>query len=222
MKMHRLVFAILCSVGMLGASAEAGISFTIERLIPNAIDILLSPDAASALTGSPSANTDKLYIYATHQSERTGWMNGNPYSTVFNGSIGGVAVEGFSKTPSPSAPTPQYLTIDFASALSENDTPDATPYKPAIRTSNVYGVYLIIQSGHALFNPSLVSELTLVWGSDGLGTTEEFGVFQSSALTGTKPPPPTVPEPSTAIAMGLLGIVGFAGNRRRRRQESVA
>lgn len=32
----------------------------------------------------------------------------------------------------------------------------------------------------------------------------------------------TVPEPSTAIAMGLLGILGFAGNRRRRRQESVA
>ena len=31
-----------------------------------------------------------------------------------------------------------------------------------------------------------------------------------------------VPEPSTAIAMGLLGIVGFAGNRRRRRQGSVA
>ncbi len=31
-----------------------------------------------------------------------------------------------------------------------------------------------------------------------------------------------VPEPSTVIAMGLLGIVGFAGNRRRRRQESVA
>ena len=31
-----------------------------------------------------------------------------------------------------------------------------------------------------------------------------------------------VPEPSTASAMGLLGIVGFAGNRRRRRQESVA
>ena len=32
-----------------------------------------------------------------------------------------------------------------------------------------------------------------------------------------------VPEPSTAtIALGLLGIVGLAGNRRRRRQESVA
>ena len=25
-----------------------------------------------------------------------------------------------------------------------------------------------------------------------------------------------VPEPSTAIAMGLLGVLGFAGNRRRR------
>jgi hypothetical protein len=32
----------------------------------------------------------------------------------------------------------------------------------------------------------------------------------------------SVPEPSTAIAMGLLGILSFAGNRRRRRQESVA
>ncbi|QDT60483.1 PEP-CTERM motif protein [Stieleria bergensis] len=32
----------------------------------------------------------------------------------------------------------------------------------------------------------------------------------------------TVPEPSSAIAMGLLGIVGFAGSRRRRRQGSVA
>ena len=31
-----------------------------------------------------------------------------------------------------------------------------------------------------------------------------------------------VPEPSTAIAMGLLGVVGFAGNRRRRRQVSAA
>ena len=32
----------------------------------------------------------------------------------------------------------------------------------------------------------------------------------------------SVPEPTTAIAMGLLGIVGFAGNRRRRRQVSAA
>ena len=34
----------------------------------------------------------------------------------------------------------------------------------------------------------------------------------------TTAPSGAVPEPSTAIAMGLLGIVGFAGNRRRRRQ----
>ena len=33
----------------------------------------------------------------------------------------------------------------------------------------------------------------------------------------TAPSSGAVPEPSTAIAMGLLGIVGFAGNRRRRR-----
>jgi len=32
----------------------------------------------------------------------------------------------------------------------------------------------------------------------------------------------SVPEPSTAIAMGLLGVLGCAGNRRRRRQVSAA
>ncbi len=42
--------------------------------------------------------------------------------------------------------------------------------------------------------------------------------FNSHALTSNS----NVPEPSTAIAMGLLGIIGFAGNRRRRRQVSVA
>ncbi|OUT63364.1 MAG: hypothetical protein CBB71_00490 [Rhodopirellula sp. TMED11] len=31
-----------------------------------------------------------------------------------------------------------------------------------------------------------------------------------------------VPEPSTAITIGLLGVLGFAGNRRRRGQVSAA
>jgi hypothetical protein len=53
-----------------------------------------------------------------------------------------------------------------------------------------------------------------VWAFTGNGVTDTVTLNFSS--TGT------VPEPSTAIAMGLLGIVGFAGNRRRRRQESVA
>ena len=34
----------------------------------------------------------------------------------------------------------------------------------------------------------------------------------------TAPSNGAVPEPSTAVAMGLLGLAGFAGNRRRRRQ----
>ena len=38
----------------------------------------------------------------------------------------------------------------------------------------------------------------------------------------TAPHTGTVPEPSTAIAMCFLGVVGFAGNRRRRRQVSAA
>ncbi len=57
-------------------------------------------------------------------------------------------------------------------------------------------------------------EGTYVWThNDFVGETITFNVGSASAA---------VPEPSTAIVMGLLGIVGFAGNRRRRRQESVA
>ena len=42
--------------------------------------------------------------------------------------------------------------------------------------------------------------------------------YQSSTYIGdwAKASSGTVPEPSTAIAMGLLGVLGFAGNRRRR------
>ena len=51
---------------------------------------------------------------------------------------------------------------------------------------------------------------------DANSTAVQFGngsfSFSGSSSSGA------VPEPSTAIAMGLLGIVGFAGNRRRRRQ----
>ena len=45
--------------------------------------------------------------------------------------------------------------------------------------------------------------------------------FQLSS-TPASSPSSTVPEPSTVTAMGLLGLVGFAGNRRRRRQVSAA
>ena len=44
-----------------------------------------------------------------------------------------------------------------------------------------------------------------------------FGAATIYWASTTAPSNGTVPEPSTAIAMGLLGVVGFAGNRRRRR-----
>ena len=44
----------------------------------------------------------------------------------------------------------------------------------------------------------------------------DFELFASQTTNSS------VPEPSTAIAMGLLGVVGFAGNRRRRLQVSAA
>jgi hypothetical protein len=57
----------------------------------------------------------------------------------------------------------------------------------------------------------------------GIGIDDtKSGSFRTLYYATIVPPTATsVPEPSTAILMGLLGIVGFAGNRRRRRQVSV-
>ncbi|MGC6448444.1 MAG: PEP-CTERM sorting domain-containing protein [Rubripirellula sp.] len=47
----------------------------------------------------------------------------------------------------------------------------------------------------------------------------ESNTFYFASLTDpTSGSTSNVPEPSTALAMGLLGVLGFAGNRRRRRQ----
>lgn len=75
------------------------------------------------------------------------------------------------------------------------------------------------QSGTATYTNRTISSMTFIEGTyvwthnDFVGETITFNVGSASAA---------VPEPSTTIAMGLLGIVGFAGNRRRRRQVSVA
>ena len=51
------------------------------------------------------------------------------------------------------------------------------------------------------------------------GTAKGSKTFYFASLTApTGGSTGSVPEPSTAIAMGLLGLAGFAGNRRRRRQ----
>jgi len=74
------------------------------------------------------------------------------------------------------------------------------------------------QSGSMTFASTTIAGLgiaagTHTWVLD--TTTADTIVFNAGSVS-------AVPEPSSAIAMGLLGIVGFAGNRRRRRQESVA
>ena len=82
-------------------------------------------------------------------------------------------------------------------------------------------VKVYISDGSAALNRNNVSSFTIHWAGNFIASpsfTLEKGAPQSTyAFT----PNQAVPEPSTAIAMGLLGIVGFAGNRRRRRQVSV-
>ena len=67
-------------------------------------------------------------------------------------------------------------------------------------------------SGSAIFAATSISGFgtpgTYVTTFSNGGTSDTFTIN----VVGATP----VPEPSTAIAMGLLGVVGFAGNRRRR------
>ncbi len=65
------------------------------------------------------------------------------------------------------------------------------------------------------------STLTVTWDTLLNATGQQVGLTVGSG-GGSGGGSGAVPEPSTAVVMGLLAIVGFAGNRRRRRQGSVA
>jgi hypothetical protein len=62
---------------------------------------------------------------------------------------------------------------------------------------------------------------TYVDSNSGVDPDQDSGLQTFLWASTTAPQTGSVPEPSTAIAMGLLGIVGFAGNRRRRRSATV-
>ncbi|MDB4353115.1 PEP-CTERM sorting domain-containing protein [bacterium] len=75
-------------------------------------------------------------------------------------------------------------------------------------------------SGSATYAGKTLTDLGIATGTYTwtLKNSADTIVFNAGSSGGSG----AVPEPSTAIVMGLLGIVGLAGNRRRRRQETVA
>ena len=104
----------------------------------------------------------------------------------------------------------QYLKNDLLAAPSA--TPNAYVFAAAPTASTVNVRVTSTDSGGTwrFLNNTFDRSLTTVDGLD---------IYYAST---TAPSGGDVPEPSTAIAMGLLGVVGFAGNRRRRRQVSAA
>ena len=156
---------------------------------------------------------NSLGIYATDINEAAGW-NGTVAPTISKaGGIGVHAITnvGFYSSTSSSNTVRNAIFIYFTDDLAVSD-----PVSVDI---------VISLSGNPsddVWRPDAISSFTLVWGVPATGPFQHgFGTFQSTALNPFQGVP-DVPEPSTAIAMGLLGIVGFAGNRRRRRQGSVA
>jgi len=113
-----------------------------------------------------------------------------------------------------------------------NDYENANPNVLSRTVTYIFDVQEII-SGTRLYAGSYYDTSTGAWKSDNNGsfvaasdTTVNYGTDVTIYWATPAPENTTsnsgVPEPSTAIAMGLLGVVGFAGNRRRRRQVSAA
>lgn len=67
-------------------------------------------------------------------------------------------------------------------------------------------------------NDSVMTYATTTGESYGSGFRVVFADFSSSSGGSSSP---TVPEPGTAMALGLLGVVGFANHRRSRRVRSL-
>ncbi len=105
---------------------------------------------------------------------------------------------------------------DFASAMNE---PSSNPYDLNTRYIFAYGIFPIdLNTYYVEYDQVGKNWFTQVAQMPtGQTAPDQYYVTQYAPTQNT-----SVPEPSTAIAMGLLGIVGFAGNRRRRRQGSVA
>jgi hypothetical protein len=116
----------------------------------------------------------------------------------------------------------------FASAgnIGEALRDDLNQYDPTA-LSNANRIFIIASDGNPPrptqtginTNIVLFNDFTGSWESQPVlgidpNTQQEAGA--SYYWASTTEPASNVPEPSTAIAVGLLGVVGFAGNRRRR------
>lgn len=133
-----------------------------------------------------------------------------------------------------SNPQPTLIDENIAEVLSRDLAADINAYTPSPTPSTQY-MYLFAWDVQSDTGDPLVDTFGTYyagvfsqWVTDGSVpplplTTESLNGY--TFVWATTTPPSTagnVPEPSTAIAMGLLGVVGFAGNRRRRRQVSAA
>jgi len=196
------------TVGLLTGQADAGLIFTIDTFTSDTLSIKLAEDPTTGLAprtdGLPTGTSPDLYFIATDESQKNDWILQSAATTISaSGSIGGIAVK-------------EEFFLIYNNDNFAGDALRAT-FSGGLNTGDVVTEALTFTwSGTNLFDPDAVDSITLTWGASNIGAIHPWGAFQSSTSTAT------VPEPSTAIAMGLLGIVGFAGNRRRRRQESVA
>ena len=117
-----------------------------------------------------------------------------------------------------SASTPIILEIQdtYASGIS-GETSDSSFPNYYIFAFNASGTNVNVQ----IFVAAGTTSNAILSNLNNAKTSENISGRLLYATT-VAPASSSVPEPSTAIAMGLLGVVGFAGNRRRRRQVSAA
>lgn len=182
---------------MLGApvSSFAQITFTVDAFNTDTLTITLQP-GGTLIGTTPVAGSSSLYIRDA-SGYNNAWMNTNnlPGTLIERASLGAVD---FNNSVAFSEVDPvtgtDYFAINFNSALTSGTSLTNPLTLTLVKTGN--------------FDPSKVSELALVWGSDGYGSIANWGVLQSTSA---------VPEPSTYAAFFGLAGLGFAASKRRQR-----
>ena len=167
-------------------------------------------------TGIPDATAG---VITTVDANVISWDNAGTTYYFYKGSYNNAVVQPEAFSDPGSLGTALSNDLNSPSANSEYTTTEflfaaaSSPSRPT--ASNISVTYVSLTPffpyNYTSGGPINIHPDTTVWGTN--------TVYWAST---TAPPTGTVPEPSTAIAMCMIGIVGFAGNRRRRRQVSAA
>lgn len=218
---QRMCLGVVVLLSCLSSSASAGI-----------INFTLTEDGGGA--GIISATVSGALTFSANGQDNTGQFSN--YIAPANGTVGfgssSTLTQGWLKNGALSLGSSSPInTLGYVFA------PFGTGgYAPGV-IENYTGDPIFLYTNSIAIERGYVSDTTISGSGTINGDFQTLGIVAGTATTvftlngientvnvvaATAPAPAAVPEPSTAFAMGLFGVISFVGNRRRRRRPATA